>query len=204
MKLEALAAGLGAGVLIGAVTRVIETSRLEVGPYALYGNGALAVPVILAPLLLFAGWSWLVRRTGWGSGAIAVYALGIVLGSGMGYGAAAGSIGAAGPATLGIGLFVVPTALLAAITVTLLRRQAPTSTPALVAAYLFGGLIGAIPPFAFIGGLGINGISAGAAIVAGERASLAASLALGGALALLVLVQAFALPLVVGPLFASR
>lgn len=202
MKLEAFAAGLGGGVLVGALTRIVETSRIAFGPYALYGNGALAVPVILAPLVIFAGWLWLTRRTRWLSAETIVYAAGIVLGSGMGYGAAMSSIESAAGATLGIGLFIVPAALFTAAAGTLLRARKPASTRAIVAAYLIGGLAGAIPPLSFLGGLGINGISAAAALVASERASAPAVIALGGALALMVLVQAFALPLLVGPLFA--
>ncbi|MBM4434179.1 MAG: hypothetical protein FJ028_03540 [Chloroflexi bacterium] len=91
MKLEALAAGLGAGVLVGALTRIVETPRIAFGPYALDGNGALAIPVILAPLVVFAGWLWLTRRTRWLSPETVVYAVGLVLGSGMGYGAAMSS-----------------------------------------------------------------------------------------------------------------
>lgn len=50
--------GLGAGVAIAALTRLVETSRLAIGPLAFYGNGALIVPPIGAGLALFAIWSW--------------------------------------------------------------------------------------------------------------------------------------------------
>lgn len=203
MKLEAFAAGLGAGILVGALTRIVETSRIAFGPYALYGNGALAVPVILAPIAIFVGWAWLMRRAGRLSLASAVYALGVVFGCGMGYAAAQQDISALG-ATVGIGLFVVPTAVLAAVTTALLLARRPTSTPALITAFVIGALIGAVPPFAFIGGLGINGISAGAGIVAVQGARPRAVVAVGVALLALVLAQAFALPLLIGPAFAPR
>jgi hypothetical protein len=204
VKLEAFAAGLGAGILVGALTRIVETSRIAFGPYALYGNGALAVPVILAPIAIFAGWSWLTRRTGWLSLESFVYVVGVVLGSGMGYAAAQQDISSALGATLGIGLFVVPAAVLAAITGTLLRARRLTSTPALVTAFIVGVLIAAVPPFAYIGGLGINGISAGTGVIATQGARPRAVLAVGLALAALVLVQAFALPLLIGPAFSPR
>lgn len=204
MKLEAFAAGLGSGVLVGAVTRIVETSRIAFGPYALYGNGALAVPVILAPLVIFAGWAWLMRRTGGLSPASAVYAMGVVFGCGMGYAAAQQDISLALGATVGIGLFVVPTAVLAAVTAALLLARRPTSTPALIAAFVIGALIGAAPPFAYIGGLGVNGISAGAGIVAVRGARRGAVVAVGVALLALVLAQAFALPLLIGPAFAPH
>lgn len=35
--------GLGAGVLLAVLARFVETSRLAIGPYAFYGNGALIV-----------------------------------------------------------------------------------------------------------------------------------------------------------------
>lgn len=204
VKLEAFAAGLGAGILVGALTRIVETSRIAFGPYALYGNGALVIPVILAPVAIFVGWAWLMRRGGGLSLASAVYAMGLVFGCGMGYAAAQQDISSALGATVGIGLFVVPTAVLAAVTAALLLAARLTSTPALIAAFIVGSLIGAIPPFAFIGGLGINGISAGAGIVAVRGARPRAVVAVGLALAMLVLVQAFALPLLIGPAFAPR
>lgn len=203
MKLEGFGAGLAAGVAIGLVTRSVETSRIAFGPFALYGNGALAVPVILGPVAIFAGWVWLIRRSQW-PGPQLVYALATVLGTGLGYGVGMGQPLATLGAIVGLGLFIVPTALLTALTVVILRARRITSTGAIAAVYVGGALIGALPPFAFLGGLGVSGISVGGGIIASERASRSAVLCVGASLLLLSLVQSFALPLLIGPLVGPR
>lgn len=59
----ALGGGIGAGIAIGIAMRLVETSRIAFGPYALYGNGALVVPALLGPLGLFVGWALLHAHT---------------------------------------------------------------------------------------------------------------------------------------------
>jgi hypothetical protein len=47
-----IAAGLVAGAFIAVLTVGLEHSRIAFGAYALYGNGALIVPGLLAPYAL--------------------------------------------------------------------------------------------------------------------------------------------------------
>ncbi len=59
-----LAAGLLAGGIIAALTVFLEHSRIAFGAYALYGNGSLIVPSLVAPFALYPGWTWALRRGG--------------------------------------------------------------------------------------------------------------------------------------------
>lgn len=197
----ALGTGLIFGLAIGFTTRIVETSRIAFGPYALYGNGALAVPAVLVPIALFAGWTALLRGRGDAPvGAMALFVVGIYAGLGL------------APALLGLttlqglfflgALFVLPPALLATVTVALFRTgRLPTTAPTLSAAFLLGVFLPAIPPLAPFASFGTAGISAGAATIAASRTrSASIALMLGFALALLVLVQTFAVPLLFSPL----
>lgn len=58
----AVIAGYVVGSIVAVVTIAAENSRIAFGSYALYGNGALIVPAILAPLGLYPGWTWLLAR----------------------------------------------------------------------------------------------------------------------------------------------
>ena len=76
-------AGLVWGILIAAATIALE----HYGPssdalgISLRGNGALAVPVILVPLAIFWGWSWLANAySGRSALPIAAYTLALFLG----------------------------------------------------------------------------------------------------------------------------
>jgi hypothetical protein len=53
-----------AGLVIAVLFVLAEHSRIAVNSYALFGNGALIVPALLAPYALYPGWSWLLRRGG--------------------------------------------------------------------------------------------------------------------------------------------
>jgi len=55
-----VAAAVGLGILL--VTQVLSVTRIEVGPWALNGNGALAVPFVGFPLAIYAGWTLLADR----------------------------------------------------------------------------------------------------------------------------------------------
>ncbi|HEX6060579.1 MAG TPA: hypothetical protein VF001_00795 [Candidatus Limnocylindria bacterium] len=54
------AAAVGLAILV--VTQVLSVTRLELGPWALNGNGALAVPFVGFPLAIYAGWTLLADR----------------------------------------------------------------------------------------------------------------------------------------------
>lgn len=62
--LVAVLAGLVSGVVIAILTVLAEHSRIGINSYALYGNGALIVPAILAPFALYPGWTWIIGRGG--------------------------------------------------------------------------------------------------------------------------------------------
>lgn len=47
------------GLAIFVLTQILTETRIAFGPYALNGNGALAVPFIGFPLAIYAGWTWL-------------------------------------------------------------------------------------------------------------------------------------------------
>jgi hypothetical protein len=53
----AILAGYVAGVVVILVELAAERSGIEVGSYALSGNGALIVPFILVPFALYPGWA---------------------------------------------------------------------------------------------------------------------------------------------------
>jgi hypothetical protein len=54
------AAAVGLAILV--VTQILSVTRLEFGPWALNGNGALAVPFVGFPLAIYAGWTLLADR----------------------------------------------------------------------------------------------------------------------------------------------
>src|SRR5437870_13467431 len=89
-----LVLGLLCGVAIALATVLIEHSRIEFGHYALYGNGAFAVPAIGVPLALYAGWTELARSHAERARrvAVALFTAGLALGVG-------------GRSPLGVGLF---------------------------------------------------------------------------------------------------
>ena len=194
-----------AGAAIGLLMRAVETSRIAFGPFALYGNGALIVPAALLPLAIYALWTALGRRQTQPPWAPAILSL-VGLNVGLGAYQIAADPGALGPETpalvvlnpFGL-LFIVPPAVLAALTVWLFRSgRIPTTPVAVSAAVLLGVLAGAVPPLAFAGGLASAGIVVGAAIVAALRArAIWAPFVVGGALLLLLLVQGFAVPLLI-------
>lgn len=203
--LVALAGGLAAGAIVGAAIRAVETSRIAFGPYALYGNGAFAVPFVLSPLAIFVGWTLLAGRPGSAAIARTIFTLAVVVGVGIGYGVVMGDPSSVTGAVIGFGLFTIPSALVAGLTIGALRsRRVGADGRAVVGTFVLGALLAALPPFLYVGGLGVSGLSVGAGVVASERSTFAAATAVGVALLLLLLVQSFALPIVLGPLFGTR
>jgi len=170
----AIAAGYIAGLVIIGLTSAVENSRIAFGNFALYGNGALIVPFILAPVALYPGWVWLLSRSGDRRLEAALYTLGLVLGIGT-----PGALSALryaqsenvplmslGPGVLLGGAFFVPAALLCAATLWLVRSGRLAITPLTVA---FGIVIAALTVPLLGVGLGI--LSGGAIALALEHPS---------------------------------
>jgi hypothetical protein len=184
-----VAAGFVAGAAIAVLTVVLEHGRVAFGAYALYGNGALIVPSLLAPFALYPGWTWVLRRRG-SALELALFVAGLHLGVGV--------IPAleilfyaqqpdltlldALPGFLLTGaIFVLPAALLAAIALWGMRRASGASLGVVaVAAVLAAALLG------FVYGIGL-GVLAGAAVALAERRP-GRAMVIGIALALLTLV----------------
>lgn len=168
----AIVAGYVAGFLIAVATVAAETSRIAFGNYALYGNGAIIVPAILAPFALYPGWVGVMLREGDRRLEAALYTVGLHLGVGMisvlevlvNPQPGATLLGAL-PGLLFTGtLFVVPAALFAAVTLWLIRSGRVTVTTLTAA---FGIIIAALLALLFGAGLGI--LSGAAVALALER-----------------------------------
>lgn len=186
--------GAGAGIALGVLARIVETSRLELGPYAFYGNGALIVPALGSGLALYAVWTWAFRAARprldllWS-------ALGLHLGLGTGIFATGGTT-IAGLFATGL-LFVVPVALVAFVVVTVLEPRlaaslgGPRANALLLTVLVIAGLVLAVFPFPPLG----VGVITGAFISLGRRASAGGTLVLGTLLVVVLLVAGLAAPL---------
>lgn len=76
--------GLIAGAFIAITQVALENYGPSFGPFSLSGNGALAAPVILVPLVLFWGWTWISNRwSGRSDLPIILYTFGVYLGVGL-------------------------------------------------------------------------------------------------------------------------
>jgi len=186
----ALLTGYLAGLAIAILAFAAENSRIAFGSYALYGNGALVVPAILAPFALYPGWVWLLAREGDRRLDAALYVVGLHIGVGMWavlevvFSTQSGSVSllSAAPGFLLSGaLFVLPAALLAAATLWLVRSRHVAITPLTAA---FGFLIAALTSLLFGVGLGI--LSGGAVALGLDRP--ARRIAIGIALLVLLIV----------------
>lgn len=195
-----LAAGFLAGLIIATLTVLVEHSRIAFGAYALYGNGSIIVPSLMAPFALYPGWTWVLRHGGRAL-EMALYVVGLHFGVGI-IPALEVVFYPQGPDLtlldvlpgflLTGAIFVVPAALLGAGALWVMRRARGASLAvarvvALVAAATLTVLAGA--------GLGIL---AGSAVALAERRPERAVL-IGAGLAALVLVlgnqPAFLLPI---------
>lgn len=147
--------GFGAGAAIAVLTVLAEHYGPN-GSYALFGNGALIVPSLLAPFAIFLGWTWALRRGGRAL-ELAVFVVGLHFGIGLVsvidalvYPSSPDvTIADAGPGFLFTGaLFVLPAALLAGAAYAIARRLtgiafATASIIALALGAILGGLFGA-------------------------------------------------------------
>lgn len=188
----AVLAGYLAGLIIAVIAFTAENSRIAFGGYALYGNGALIVPAILAPFALYPGWVWLLAREGDRRLEAALYTLGLHFGVGtwallevvLNPQSATVTLLSAVPGFLLSGaLFVLPAALLAAATLWLVRSRHVAITPLTAA---FGFVIAALTGLFF--GLGLGILSGGAVALALDRP--ARRTAIGIALLVLLIVAA--------------
>ncbi|HET7700619.1 MAG TPA: hypothetical protein VFM06_07100 [Candidatus Limnocylindria bacterium] len=186
--------GAGAGIALGVVARIVETSRLALGPYAFYGNGALIVPALGSGLALYALWTWAFRA---GRPRIDLLwsALGVHLGLGAGL-FATGGTSLAGVFFTGV-LFVLPAALVAFIVLTVLEPRlaaslgGPRTNALLLTALVVAGLFLAVVPFPPLG----IGLITGAFTSLGRRATPGATIGLGALLVVVLLAAGLAVPL---------
>jgi hypothetical protein len=76
-------AGGAAGFAILLLTQLLSETRITFGPWALNGNGALAVPLLGFPLAIYSGWTVLADRHAGRELAIQLvaFSLGLILGS---------------------------------------------------------------------------------------------------------------------------
>jgi hypothetical protein len=198
----AIVAGYIAGLVVVLLTYAAEHSRIAFGNYALYGNGALIVLVILAPFALYPGWAWLLTQEGDRRLEAALYTLGLHFGVGMGGvvsallnpQSASVTLTDQVPGILLTGtLLVIPAALVGAATLWLVRSRRLQITP-LTAAFAIVIAALTVPLF----GLGLGVLSGGAVALALERP--ARRIAIGVALLALCIVVGNAL--IIGSLFA--
>lgn len=180
MDWKGFALGLAAGLVIAALTKAVESSRLAIGPYAFYGNGALIVPAIGGALAIYALWAWQLR-TGERHRVIALSALGLVLGVGaMAYPSVPGML-------LNGLLFVGPTAL---GTYAVYRLGAASPAPLLAVLVVVGALLSVVLQMIVLG------LVVGPFLIAGARARSGLSTALLGiALAGVLMAASLILPL---------
>ena len=165
--------GLVVGVLIAIVEVALEHFGPSFGPFALSGNGAFVVPVILVPVALFWGWSWVANRwSGRSDLPTLLYTFGIYLGIGAvapidAYGFSQGSTAPAewGPTLLLTGLiWVLPPAVIGLILFWLFKSgRLPTNFLTLLVGYLVAiPLVLFVPPFGLLFGMGTtSGTAAG-------------------------------------------
>lgn len=168
--------GGAVGVAILLLTQVLSESRIVFGPWALNGNGALAVPFIGFPLAIYAGWVLLGDRfTGRELALqVAAFSAGLVLGS------------------FPFGLFfAIPMLLVtAAVYVTWMRGSSVRRNDGVLwIAFAASVAIGALP---FVGLFGVGLLPASLILLArnkptGMRAGLAALLVLATVLIVFVL-----------------
>ncbi len=189
--------GLGSGIFIAVVARIVETSRLAFGPYAFYGNGALIVPALGAALAIYALWTWIIRSRR-PRRELLFATLGLHLGVGTAALMSGPSLGSAPPSFLFIGLiFVLPTAIAAYGVFATFERRLGTTDPAamrttalLLTLVVAVGLVLAVP-LAMIG----TGLIAGAFVAIATRASERGAIGLGAILVVVLLAAGLAVPL---------
>ena len=81
----AFLAGGAIGLAILVLTQILSDIRIAFGPWALNGNGALAVPFLGFPLAIYAGWVVLADRFDGRdrTTALVAFSIGLILGAGL-------------------------------------------------------------------------------------------------------------------------
>jgi len=173
----AFIAGGAIGFAILLVTQVLSDSRIAFGPWALNGNGALAMPFVGFPLAIYAGWTLLADHHEGRDLTIRLSSssLGLILG--------------AGP--LGL-FFALPMILVtAAIYVAWTRGSSVKRSPTMLwIAFALSMLVGALPI------LGLFGVSLlpGSLILLARGKPAATRIALGTLLVLATVAIVFLVP----------
>ena len=176
--LLAFLVGGAAGFVILLLFQVLSETRLTLGPWALNGNGALAVPFIGFPLAIYAGWTALADRAAGRELALRVasYTAGLILGS----------------FPLGL-FFALPMALVAgAVYLTWSRGAAERRSDRLLwIAFAVSVLLGAIPV------LGLFGVALlpGSLILLARRKPASTRIGLGALLVAATMLIVFVVPL---------
>ena len=177
--------GLVAGIVIAIVEVALEHYGPSFGGFALSGNGAFVAPVVLIPIALFWGWSWIANRwSGRSDLPTLLYTFGIYLGVGVvapidAYLFSQGSTAPTdwGPTLVLTGLvWVLPQAVIGLILFWLFKSgRLPTSFITLAIGYLVAlPLFLFVPPFGTMIGMGTtSGTAAGHAWRGSSRALIA-------------------------------
>ncbi|MHB8632231.1 MAG: hypothetical protein ACYC9W_09915 [Candidatus Limnocylindria bacterium] len=173
-----LLAGGAVGLAIFLLTLVLSDIQLALGPWALNGNGALAVPFLGFPVALYAGWTMLGDRHAGRDLALQVVALslGLIVGAGL------------------LGLFLgLPMALLTGAIYALLVRglRGSRRDAVLWVAFAASVLIGSLP---VVGLFGVGLLPASLILLARPKRA-AARVGLGALLVVATTLIVFGIPL---------
>jgi hypothetical protein len=197
-------AGLVWGIVIAAIEVALEHYGPAVGPFALNGNGALAVPAVLVPLAIYWGWTWASNR--WSGRSLIptiAFIAGLYLGVGLVVPADAllfpqgpdSTLASSIPGLLFTGaLFVLPPAVVAAAIYWVLRSDRfPANAIVILLLYLIALAFAVVPG---LGPLLTGGIVAGTAAGQSWRAGGGPRLSIGVLVIVLMLVAVFGIPYV--------
>jgi hypothetical protein len=171
-------AGGAVGLAILVLTQVLTDTQLRVGPWALNGNGALAVPFVGFPLAIFAGWTRLADRHDGRELTVQLvaYSVGLILGAWL----------------LGV-FFALPMALVTGAVYAIWMRGSSVKRSDLLLwiAFVASVVIGALPI------LGLFGVALlpGSLILLARGKSAPARLGLGALLVVATMFIVFAVPL---------
>jgi hypothetical protein len=175
-------AGGAVGLAVLLLTQVLSETQVEVGPWALNGNGALAVPFVGFPLAIYAGWTLLADRHEGRDLTVQLvaYSVGLILGAWL----------------LGV-FFAMPMALVTAAVYAIWMRGSAVKRSDLLLWIAFAAsvVIGALPI------LGLFGVALlpGSLILLARDKPTAARIGLGALLVVATFVIVFGVPVLFFP-----